>query len=273
MLTLPRVLDRTPSAVVHCAVAVAVAALCGASSAAAAERVSVFAAASLTDVLTALANDFQASTGQGVEFNFAASSALALQIREGARADMFFSADEAKMDALQQAKAIEPGTRVSLLSNSLVCVVQAQATWAPAAAVDLAQPQVRHIALAEPATVPAGIYAKEFLTEQGVWPKVAPRIVPVESVRAVLAAVESGNADAGIVYRTDARISKRVRVAFEVPAEQGPRISYPVALVHGGRTPAAARAFLAFLQSPAARRRFEEHGFSVIAPAPQPASP
>ena len=241
--------------------------------AAAAERVAVFAAASLSDVLTALRDEFQASTGGAIEFNFAASSALALQIREGARADIFFSADEAKMDALQQAKAIELGTRVSLLSNALVCVVLADAQWTPAKAEDLTQPRVRHIALAEPMTVPAGIYAKQFLTAQGVWPKLERRIVPVESVRSVLAAVESGNVDAGIVYRTDARISKRVRVAFEVPADKGPHISYPVALVHGGRAPAAARAFLAFLQSPAARGRFEEYGFTVIAPVPEPASP
>ena len=106
---------------------------------------------------------------------------------------------------------------------------------------------VQRIALAEPSSVPAGVYSKKFLEAVGLWAAVAPKVIPTENVRAVLAAVESGNVDAGIVYKTDALISKKVRVAFEVPASRGPAISYPFALVKGAPHEAAARAFLAHL--------------------------
>jgi molybdate transport system substrate-binding protein len=123
--------------------------------------------------------------------------------------------------------------------------------------------KVKRIALAEPRTVPAGIYARRFFEQQKLWTTVESKIVPTENVRAALAAVEAGNVDAGIVYQTDAAISKKVKVVFEVPVEEGPAISYPVAMINGSRQPEAARRFLEHLKSDDARRVFERFGFIV----------
>jgi molybdate transport system substrate-binding protein len=221
----------------------------------------VFAAASLSDVLTALAQTYEPASGDTLRFNFGASSQLALQIKEGAPADLFFSADEARMDALAQAGLILAGTRRSLLSNTLAIVVNADHGAAISAPADLAKSRIARLALAEPQTVPAGIYAKEWLRRAGLWAHVADRVIPTENVRACLAAVESGNADAGIVYKTDALISKKVKIAWEVPPAEGPRISYPLAVLKDSNHPAAARRFAAWLAQPEARALFEKYGF------------
>jgi molybdate transport system substrate-binding protein len=223
----------------------------------------VFAAASLTDALKEIAASWGNAGGESVVFNFAASSLLARQIREGAPADLFLSADEAQMDGLEKAGLVEPGTRRSILSNTLVAVVPPDSALRIASARDLAGPGVERIALAEPTSVPAGVYSKKFFERVGIWDALAPKVVPTENVRATLAAVESGNVDAGIVYRTDALVSKKVKIAFEVPAAEGPVISYPFALVKGAPREAAARRFLEHLRSPAARAVFARHGFLV----------
>lgn len=189
-----------------------------------AAEVKVSAAASLTDALRELATSYEKQSGDTVLFNLGASSTLARQIQEGAPADVFFSADEEKMNGLERGH-LAPGTRRSLLSNSLVVVVAADGPLRMSAIRDLAQPRFRALALAEPQTVPAGIYAKEYLRKIGLWSVVIDRVIPTENVRAALAAVESGNVEAGIVYKTDALISRKVRVAWEVPRGEGPDIS------------------------------------------------
>jgi molybdate transport system substrate-binding protein len=223
----------------------------------------VFAAASLTDALKEIAASWEIAGGESVVFNFAASSLLARQIREGAPADLFLSADEAQMDGLERAGLVVPGTRRSVLSNTLVAVVPKDSALRIASARDLAGPGVERLALAEPTSVPAGVYSKKFFERVGIWDALAPKVVPTENARATLAAVESGNVDAGIVYRTDAAISKHVRIAFEIPAAMGPAISYPFALVKGAPWEREARRFLAYLGSPAARAVFVRYGFLV----------
>src|SRR5262245_2275980 len=193
-------------------------------------EIQVYAAASLTDALTEIGQQYQKQTGDQLFFNFAASSILARQIEEDAPADIFFSADEAKMNSLAKKKLIVPETRKSLLSNTLVIVVPEDSKLKLSSAKDLVNVK-GYIAIAEPKTVPAGIYAKEYLNKIGIWSKVIDHLVPTENVRAALLAVELGNADAGIVYKTDAEISKKTKVVFEVPAQEGPKISYPVAVV------------------------------------------
>ncbi len=239
----------------------------------------VFAAASLTDALREIARPYEAQSGEKLVFNFSASSTLALQIQEGAPADVFFSADEAKVDTLAARGLLLPGTRSCLLSNALVLIVPADgsadlpAGGQPGASLvllspeDLLRPWVRRIALAEPATVPAGIYAREYLEARGIWRQLEGKIVPVENVRAALAAVESGNVEAGIVYRTDARVSKKVKVAFEVPREQSPRIAYCVCALRESKRPDAARRWIEHLRSPAALAVCAAHGFLVESPA------
>lgn len=223
----------------------------------------VFAAASLTDALKEIAASWEIAGGESVVFNFAASSLLARQIREGAPADLFLSADEAQMDGLERAGLVVPGTRRSVLSNTLVAVVPKDSALRIASARDLAGKGVERLALAEPTSVPAGVYSKKFFERVGIWDELAPKVVPTENARATLAAVESGNVDAGIVYRTDAAISKHVRIAFEIPAAMGPAISYPFALVKGAPRETEARRFLAYLGSPAARAVFVRYGFLV----------
>jgi molybdate transport system substrate-binding protein len=223
----------------------------------------VSAAASLTDVLKEIAIPYEKQSGDNLVFNFAASSVLARQIEEGAPADLIFSADEAKLDALQKAGLLLPETRKSVLSNTLVIVVPNDSTINFSSAKDLAGPGITKIAVGEPSSVPAGIYAKEYLDKLGIWQKVTDKIVPVESVRAALAAVESGNVDAGIVYKTDALISQKVKVAYEIPVSEGPAISYPLAVLKDAKSPDAAKKLAAYLESAPAEAVFEKYGFLV----------
>jgi molybdate transport system substrate-binding protein len=231
---------------------------------AAAGELNVFAAASLTDALQEIAAAYEKSGGDRIVLNLGASSLLARQIQEGAPADLFLSADEAKMDQLEKRGLVLKGTRKSVLSNTLVVVVPADSTLKIASPRDLAGSRVRALALAEPQSVPAGIYVKEYLQSRRLWSAVIGKVIPTENVRAALAAVESGNADAGIVYKTDAGISKKVKIAYEVPAAEGPKISYPFAVMAESKRQDAARKFLAYLESPAALEVFRRYGFRIV---------
>jgi molybdate transport system substrate-binding protein len=225
--------------------------------------IAVFAAASLTDSLKQIGANYEQATGQKVVFNFEASSMLARQIEEGAPADIFFSADETQMDRLAEKGLIDPATRRDRLGNTLVVVVPAASTLQISSAGDLAGSNVKQIALADPKAVPAGVYAKAWLKKLQLWDEVSPKVVPTENVRAALAAVASGNVDAGIVYKTDAAISKKVKIVHEVPRAEEPDIRYPLALVKGTQQPEAARAFLKYLDSDEAAKVFKQFGFAI----------
>jgi molybdate transport system substrate-binding protein len=228
---------------------------------AAPDEILVFGAASLTESLQELGRQFEASTGTNVAFSFASSSDLARQIEAGAPADVFFSADTAKIDALEKAGLVRAADRREVLSNILVVVVPSDSTAKIASAKDLeALPK---LALADPAAVPAGIYARKWLIQEGVWDAVEKKVVPTLDVRAALAAVAGGDIPAGIVYRTDAAVSKDVRVAYT--ATNSPEITYSVAPVAASKHPEAAAKFVAFLDSPAGRAVFERRGFLVRA--------
>ena len=240
------------------AAAVALNAICSCTAA-----ITVFAAASLTDSLKEITTAYEKETGQKVALNFGASSFLARQIGEGAPADIFFSADEAKMNGLEKKGLILKGTRKSRLSNSLVIVVAADSPLKVGSANDLAGAAVKRIALADPKTVPAGIYSRTYLEKLNLWRAVEPKVVPTDNVRAALAAVESGNVEAGMVYKTDAAISKKVKVAYEVPLNENPDISYSMAVVKDSKEPEEARRLLQYLDSEAAGWVFEKYGFIV----------
>ena len=168
------------------------------------------------------------------------------------------------MDALDGKGLLLTGTRRSLLSNLLVIVVAADASVAPKSASDLTKPEYKKIALAEPQTVPAGIYAREYLQKRGLWDAIKEKVVPTETVRAALAAVESGNVEAGFVYKTDSLISKKVKVAVEISVAEGPKISYPMAVLQFFRQPERAKKLEDYLVGPAARQVFEKFGFIVV---------
>jgi len=223
----------------------------------------VSAAASLGDAMKEIGAAYEKASGDHLVMNFAASSVLARQIEEGAPADLIFSADEAKLDDLDQKGLLAAGTRKSLLSNQLVIIVPSDSTLGIASAKDLTYPAVKRIALGEPSSVPAGIYARTYLQKLGIWTAIQPKVVPEENVRAALAAVESGNVEAGIVYKTDELIAKGVKPAMVVPVKDGPDISYPVAILSESKQPAAAKKLEDYLESPAAKAVFVKYGFIV----------
>jgi len=228
-----------------------------------AAEIRVSAAASLTDVLRELGAIYERRTGDSILFNLGASSTLAQQIEFGAPVDLFLSADDDKMDRLSTKKLIDSESRITFLSNRLVIIVPNDSRVRLKSSKDLRNTTIRRIALAEPLTVPAGIYAKAHLQRAGLWKLLEPRVVPVQNVRAALAVTESGNVDAAFVYETDARSSKKVRVAVRVPSSEAPPIRYPFAMTTAAKNPAAAKRFLAFLTSTEARKIFIEYGFLV----------
>lgn len=226
-----------------------------------ADELFVSAAASLTDAMKDLGARFEKQTGTKVTFNFGASSLLARQIEEGAPADVFISADEAQMNRL--ARQIAPETRSDLLTNKLVVIVRKDFSGRLGSLGDLTGPEFTRVAIADPKGVPAGVYAREVLTKTGLWEKIESNIVPAENVRATLAVVEAGNADAGFVYKTDALSSNAVRVAIEAPPEAAPKIVYPMAILAKSSHREQAAHFLNFLKSPEATDVFVRFGFGA----------
>jgi molybdate transport system substrate-binding protein len=233
----------------------------------AAAPITVSAAVSLSDVLTAVAAEYGREGRGSVRFNFGASNVLARQIVDGAPVDVFVSADEAQMEVVAAARLLLDGSRVDLLRNQLAIVVPSDRPRTLTSARELTGPAFRRIAIGDPAAVPAGVYAKQYLEQLDLWSALEPKLVPGASVRAALAAVESGAADAGIVYRTDARIALKAAVAYVVPADRGPRIVYPAAILARTKTVDESRRFLDFLRGAVAARIFERFGFTLAPPA------
>jgi molybdate transport system substrate-binding protein len=248
----------------YCSAACLLVLLAGAQAVASADEILVSAAASLTDALKEIGIGYQSKTKHTVRYNFGPSSGLARQIEEGAPVDIFFSADLTQMENLDKHGRLEPGTRKNLLSNQLVIIVPADSKLAISSPKDLLKADIKKIALAEPSSVPVGVYSSKFLSDEGLWEQVKPKIVPVQDVRAILASVESGNVEAGFVYKTDAAVSKKVKTVYEVPIDKGPKITYPVAAVKESKRKAAARDFLNFIMSPPAKDVFRKYGFVVL---------
>lgn len=228
---------------------------------AASAELRVLAAASLSDALQEVGEHYTETTGNPLRFSFGSSGALTRQIREGAPADVFVSADALRMDQLESGALLLDGSRRTILRNALVLIVNARQGSPMSSLQDLTGSAVQRLALGEPATVPAGTYAKTVLEQVGLWELLLPKIIPLHNVRSVLAAVEAGNADAGFVYQTDARVSNRVTIALSIPDHLGPDIRYPAAVLEHTEHAQAALEFVAFLASPAAQGIFAAHGF------------
>jgi molybdate transport system substrate-binding protein len=233
-----------------------------AASSACAGQVLVFAAASTTDALKEIGAKFERDTGNQATFSFGASSIMARQIIAGAPADVFLSADQAKMEQVEQAGMVRAADVRDLLSNQLVVVVPADSAARVDSPADLKS--FASIAIADPKAVPAGVYARKWLQSRDLWDALAAKVIPSLDVRAALAAVETAAAPAGIVYRTDAAITKRVRVVYAVPLKEGPKIVYPVAALMASQNAAAAKAFINYLFGPSSRAIFTRRGFIVL---------
>jgi molybdate transport system substrate-binding protein len=215
-------------------------------------------------VLKEITSGYQAKSKHTVKFNFGPSNGLARQIEEGAPADLFFSADLPQMDTLDKNGRLEPGTRKNLLSNQLVIIVPADSKLAISSPKDLLKAGFKKIALAEPSSVPVGVYSSKYLSDEGLWEQVKSKVVPVQDVRATLASVESGNVVAGFVYKTDAAVSKKIKIVYEVPIDKGPKITYTAAIVKESKRKEAARDFMTYIQSRAAKDAFKKYGFVVL---------
>jgi len=230
------------------------------------QPITVFAAASLKNAVEDVARAFSERTGIPVRTSYAASSAIARQIEQGAPADVFISADTDWMDYLQQRHLIATGSRVELLANHLALIAPAASPVhlriAPGMPLAAALGAEGRLALAGP-DVPAGRYAQAALTALAVWPRVEARLARGESVRATLAFVARGETPLGVVYDTDAMIEPKVRIVGLFPESSHPPIRYPAAVVSSS-TNAAAPAFLAFLRSPPARAIFHRYGFITL---------
>ncbi|WP_412507966.1 molybdate ABC transporter substrate-binding protein [Roseovarius sp. SYSU LYC5161] len=236
--------------------------------AATAEEITVFAASSLTNAMAEVEAGFEAATGHEVTVALAGSSALARQIRQGAPADVFVSANSEWMDALAVDGLLAPDTRVDLLSNAIV-LIAAQEDAAPVEIgpdMDLpARLGEGRLAMALVEAVPAGLYGKAALTALGQWEAVAPQVAQANNVRAALALVALGEAPYGIVYATDARAEPDVSVVGTFPKGSHPPVVYPAAALARSDSPLSA-AFLAYLRGAQARSIFEAEGFTVLAP-------
>lgn len=254
-------LSRLPAAIF----AFAALALISAPSVRAAEAPVVLAAASLQESLSAAADAYARKGHPRPVLSFAASSALARQIAAGAPADLFISADEEWMNWLAQRGQIRRASRTPLLTNDLVLVAPASSRIRLAATPGF--PLARalgsgRLALADPDSVPAGIYAKQALTALRVWPSVAGRLARAENVRAALALVTRGEAPLGVVYATDARAARALRVVATFPAQSHRPITYPLAALSTARNPEG-EGFRRFLISPEGKALFRRFGFGT----------
>lgn len=233
--------------------------------ASAAETVTVFAAASLQTALSEVSRQFTTETGTQVRFSFAASSALARQLEQGAPADAFVSADVEWMEYVTSRNLIRPDSRVDLLGNTLVMIAPRDAATSR---LELARPALAaalgsgRLATGETSSVPAGRYAKAALESLGLWADLQPRLAQAENVRAALLLVSRGEAPLGIVYATDAAAEPGVKVVATFPAGSHPPIIYPFALTT--KASAAAAEWLVYLRRPEVRRSFERQGFALV---------
>lgn len=224
----------------------------------------VAAAASLQDVLENLDPLFESTNpGITVNYNFAASGPLQQQIEQGAPVDLFISAAVRQMNALQEKNLILTDTRRNLLTNYLVLVVPRNSTLKLTSFRQLTNADVRRISIGEPRSVPAGQYAEELFRNLGIWEQLQPKFVFGNSVQNVLGTVESGNADAGVVYTTDARTSDQVTQVATAPENLHASIVYPMAVIATSRSQQAARTYAQFLASPPVQATFAEYGFGI----------
>lgn len=229
-------------------------------------ELTVSVAASLQNAMRDLAPVFEQTRPQTkLSFNFGGSGTLAQQIEQGAPADVFLAAAPKPMDELAAKGLLLDGTRLDLLRNEVVLIAPKDS--AGLASFDgLRAPAVKLIALGEPASVPAGDYGRQVLSALHLWDAVQGKLVLAKDVRQVLTYVETGEADAGIVYATDAQESPKVRVAAIAPADSHAPVIYPVAVLRDSRNAAAARTFAAFLAGRQAREIFIRHGFTPALP-------
>ena len=247
-------------ATTHALVAVLIALLftgCGANPPA---ELQVYAPPTMLEAMEEIAELYRSEAGVIISLNLASSGILAQQIMAGAPADVFISAHPDWMDEVQRAGFLAPGTRSQVAGNKLVVIVPAGTGTSITSLSDLTSPAVERIAIADPSHAPAGMYAREALRAAGVWNRIVDKILPALNARAASSYVERGEADAGIVNQTDARVVPGVDVAFEIPPALQPLISFQAAAIDTA-DPLTAHRFLDFLRGPRGQRVLRRFGF------------
>ena len=225
----------------------------------------VAAAASLTDVMKELAAVYEKEhPGVKLVFNFGSSGALQQAIENGGETDLFFSAAQKQMNALQDSGNLAEGTRKDLLENEVVLVVPKDGGKDIKSFEDLTRSDIQHVALGEPKGVPVGQYTEQILTELGILDQVKAKAVYGSDVRQVLSWTETGDADCGVVYATDAAVSDKVKVAAKAPQNSHKPVIYPAAVIKGTKHLEEAKDFLAFASSEQAKKLFAKYGFNCI---------
>ena len=225
-------------------------------------ELNISAAASLKDALSEIQKNYQAKhPNVKLVYNLAASGTLQKQIEQGAPVDIFISAAPKQMNELERKNLINKATRKNLVENKLVVVVPSDSKINITKFEDITQASVQKVAIGETATVPAGQYAKEVLKKLGIWDTVKNKAVLAKDVRTVLAYTETGNVEAGIVYKTDAASSKKVKVVATAPEGTHQPISYPISVVSGTKQQKAAEDFIAYLFGDESKAVFEKNGF------------
>lgn len=226
--------------------------------------VEFFAAASTSNAVDEIVAVFHRATATDVKTNYASSSTLAQQITQGAAAGIYLSANQKWADYLDTKQMAS--SRVDLLANRLVVIVPRDSTLRLATPDDLLGKEIEYLALGDPTHVPAGEYAKKTLENLGLWNRLEAKVVAGADVRQALSYVERGEADAGIVYATDALIADRVRVAFRIDPSSTPPIRYPLVLTHRGSGDGAAESLFEFVQGAEAAPIWRKYGFTVLGP-------
>lgn len=238
---------------------------CGAEKVSEPVELSIAAAASLTDAMKNLAALYESNNPDvKLTFNFGSSGALEQAIENGGKADLFFSAAQKQMNMLDEAGELAEGTRRDLLKNEVVLIVPKNSALDVKTFEDLAREDVRRVALGEPKGVPVGQYSEEILTTLHLLDAVKAKAVYGSDVRQVLAWVESGEADCGIVYATDAAVSDKVTVVAVAPEGSHKPVVYPAAVIKSSKQLDAAKKFLGFTASAEAKKIFEGYGFKVV---------
>lgn len=225
----------------------------------------ISAAASLTDAMKEISSSYEKENPNvKIIFNFGSSGALQQAIENGGETDLFFSAAQKQMDSLEKSGNLVEGTRKNFLENEIVLVVPNDSDKKISAFEDLTRADVQHVALGEPKGVPVGQYSEEILTALNILDAVKAKAVYAADVRQVLAWVESSEADCGIVYATDAAISDKVKVVAVAAQNTHKPVIYPAAIVKGTKNLDAAKNFLNFVGTDAAKNIFEKYGFKCI---------
>ncbi|MNW39940.1 Molybdate-binding periplasmic protein precursor [compost metagenome] len=227
-------------------------------------ELTISAAASLTDALKEIQHSYESThTGIKLNFNFGGSGALEKQIEQGAPSDLFLSASTKNMKSLVDQQLIDTKKQKTWLTNELVAVIPADGTMNIASVTDLTKKEVKKVAIGIPESVPAGNYAQEALTKAKLWDTLQSKLVQAKDVRQVLQYVETGNADVGFVYKTDALTSQKAKIAFEVNPKTYSPVEYPIGIVKATKHIQEAEDFYAYLQSQESLNIMDKYGFTI----------